>query len=371
MSFDISANNVSYLAASAIYNLFTEGYEYSSPKGPVKMASRCSLTLTSPQQRHLHIPGRKSNIFQLIAETLWVCSGSTRVTGFLEHFLPRAPLYADNGSDWRGAYGGRIFTPLTGVGTNNAVEDVIELLNKDPYSRQAHVPISATLSDLPTPLRVNEGIEQPKDVPCNVSLTFWVDPATNQLNMDVLQRSGDIFWGTGSINLFEFSFIHEYVWASLKHDGIGLGSYRQNVINLHYYPDNIGKQAATVCENFVNGAIPEEEDRDTGWMIPPNARGGIQPMCAKLIDYYEDMMLAAVAMVGVSSTGYPDFTIEDIFYMFDCPPIDTNSLYCYAKLVEAYLIGQAELKELVEDVNLLRHFPSLKLAVVNSKFYQK
>lgn len=356
MTLQIMADNVSELSATAITNLFRFGYSYQSPKGEVRMASRVALTLTQPQRRHLNIVGRHSNIFQLIAETFWVCSGGTRVTGFLEHFLPRAPLYADDGVNWRGAYGGRIFKPLAGFGSNDAIEDVIELLKADPYTRQGHISISDVNKDMPTPLRVKENITSPKDVPCNTGMVFWVDPATNNLNLDVYQRSGDIFWGTGSINLFEFSFIHEYVWAKLDNNNIGLGSYQQNVINLHYYPQNIKGQAENVAKNLSTTIDKEMNlEPDTAWMIPP-VDTGLRQLCYDLVLHFEDLITTKSSLTN----------IDTIFDRAGCPTILDNTLYLYALTVEAYINGTVT--DLIDSCTL-NHLPSLEQTIKDSKYY--
>ena len=355
MNLNISANNISELSSSAIRELYNFGYEYQSPKGTVKMGSRCALTLTNPSQRHPNIIGRKLNIFQLIAETLWVCSGSTRVTGFLEHFLPRAPLYSDDGTNWRGAYGGRIFSPLTPNSDQCAIDDVIDMLKKDPLTRQAYVSITDLNRDLPTLMAENEGITAPKDVPCNNGIWFWVDPRTHKLNMDVSQRSGDIFWGTGSINLFEFSFIHEYVAEAA---GLSLGSYRHNVINLHYYPDNIGGQAQAVADNAALTASQAADSYcDLMYVIPPKGVK-LQKLCALLVDHYERMM-----------DGSAKTSVFKIFEETECLAATNNTLYVYASVVEDYLKGKDELKRLVESSLLFDNCPNLKKSIESSKFY--
>lgn len=187
------------------------------------------LTLTDPRCRHLSLTGRTSNIFQMIAETFWVCSGSGRVDGFLEYFLPRAKEYSDDGIHWRGAYGPRIFE-------YGQMEGVIERFKADKMTRQAVVDIYQSEKDSPESIRVEYDLKSTKDLPCNDFIFFWIEP-DNSFHMKTVQRSGDLIFGAGSINLFEFPFIHEWVFSLVQkmYPEITLGAYHHNTINLHLY----------------------------------------------------------------------------------------------------------------------------------------
>lgn len=264
----LAADNINDLSKSAMLELDSNGYRYESDKGEVVMHPRVSLILEDPRQRSLNIENRKSNIYQLIAESLWVTSGSDVVSGFLSIFLPRALNFSDDGENWRGAYGGRLFKLNNSF--KSAIEQVADLIVESPMTRQAWLPIFDPNLDLPDSLKQVYGLDFSKDIPCNVGMNFWVSPWDNKLNVDVIQRSGDIFWGTGSINLFEFSFIQELVLAHINErrlhnePPLELGTYCQRVTNLHYYPGNIGTQ----MEDIKRVQTPCTELRDTGSVKP-------------------------------------------------------------------------------------------------------
>ena len=322
----LESNNISCLARNAMLNIDQNGFHYGSDKGAVKMHPRVSLTLTDPRQRSLNIPGRISNIYQLIAETFWVVSGGEDVDNYLSVFLPRALDFSDDGKTWRGAYGGRIFS-----GEYPAIQQVADLIANSPMTRQAWLPIFDPSLDLPKSLKDVYDLDFSKDIPCNVGMNFWVSPFDNKLNVDVIQRSGDIFWGTGSINLFEFSFIHELVLnhinKKLKESGkasscLGLGSYCQRVTNLHYYPNN--SNIADQLEDIKRKPIVIDSDfpMDTG-TVEENT-----------LSAYRGAAQCIVALVEViKEGGMPkDELLEMCESWFCVPQNDTFLLYAAVTL---------------------------------------
>ena len=106
--------------------------------------------------------------------------------------------------------------------------------------------------DLDTQKNLEEkyGISSTKDRPCNLLMDFFVTP-DKRLHMNLKQRSGDVLWGHGSINIFEFTLLHEAVLNILKaqvDSELTLGEYNHHVTNLHLY-DFSGQQGYDVLEN--------------------------------------------------------------------------------------------------------------------------
>lgn len=382
----ITSNNVNTLVRETMCLINEVGTRYNSPKGEVVFLPRVTLQLKDPENRVLNLEGRKSNIFQLIAETFWVCSGSTRVTGFLEKFLPRASLYADDGVNWRGAYGGRLFSTLglgRGMANESAFENVYRVLQEDILSRQGYVSIFDNNKDLPEMIQLQLiNTNKSKDVPCNTSMCFWVDPSTMELNLDLFQRSGDIFWGTGSINLFEFSFMHElmFTWLKVDHPELKLGSYNHNVINLHYYPNNIGTQL-----NDIISAEPQisKLDHQAVSSSMMSVKGALPHMyldfirdCVQNWDGVVRNTVSTVTPVenyfveAFFGDGYcykEDYSVchqdDEDYQVFD---LATNKLFLYAKIVESAITGndlQLPHRSLAADEDLF--------AAVSSSNYRK
>lgn len=363
----IVAENVTSLSTQTIFYLNTFGKHYKSDKGDVVMQPRASLILTDPTQRSLNIPGRKSNIFQLIAETFWVASGSSRVTGYLSEFLPRAVNYSDDGVNWRGAYGGRLFE--IDAYNRTRMDDIVDMLVESPMTRQAYVSIFESEYDLPAGLKKHYKLDSTKDVPCNLGMNFWVMPEDNTLNVEVFQRSGDIFWGTGSINFFEFSFILEMVLSAVnlknKEQGkplLKMGTYCQRVTNLHYYPDNIGKQVDDVVLNYQT-TYNDNNDKDTMKLQDTsifNMRG-----------FSEDLLIYCEQNIMNLGTGgkLVEDSVDELSTEWSIEKSPSNTLYVYAKTVEQYLFNKHFGKNAPNfDVSIYSESPVLLQAIRDCKY---
>lgn len=358
----IAANNITDLSTNAIAHLKRVGLHYKSDKGDVVMHPRMELILTNPYQRSLNIKGRKSNIFQLIAETLWIVSGSDRVTGYLSEFLPRAVNYSDDGTTWRGGYGPRLFPQLN---------ELSKMISDSPMTRQAYISIFDSERDLPSGLKKHYGLDSTKDVPCNVGMNFWVMPEANTLNLEVIQRSGDIFWGTGSINLFEFSFILELIlvdvnWQNkaLMQPELEMGSYCQRVTNLHYYPNNIGGQVEDIVDyHYEHRGDTQASRSDDKIRISPTRIGYVQEFCKDFIEYCEVMLIP-----NGSPKPETSLTVEKLCTRWNIEIDTKNTIYVYAKLVEQYLTFKHTGKDADHFEGLFEHCPSLLEAVLDCKY---
>lgn len=240
-----AGQDINQVVCSAIRCINQTGETRDSRNGPVKSIYRAEMLLSDPRARYLNIPGRKSNIFQMMAETLWVMAGMDAVHPFLSHYLPRAVNYSDDGATWRGAYGPRLYA-------FDQLEDVVKAFEQDGLdTRRAVLSIYQPHLDSRSAISARYGQEATKDLPCNNFINFWVD-ADKRFHMEVFQRSGDIIWGAGSINLYEFSFLQECVFELVKmrtgEKDLKLGTYCHRVTNLHFYPEVVGPQIDEIIE---------------------------------------------------------------------------------------------------------------------------
>lgn len=55
---------------------------------------------------------------------------------------------------------------------------------------------------------------------------------TNKLDLTVYVRSNDFIWGATAVNIFNYTFMQEYIASMI---GLEVGSYFHVVNNLHYY----------------------------------------------------------------------------------------------------------------------------------------
>lgn len=229
----ITGDTVSQTIGRAFEVVQNEGLKQPTRNGFATAIFDTTFEFANPRARHLHLVGRKSNIFQLIAETFWVMSGANAVDPYLSFFLPRAVNYSDDGQTWHGAYGPRMYA-------FGQLKSAIERFKTDGLNtRRSFVQISMPHMDNDEIIEelYGEG-HTPKDIPCNREIHFYVEDG--MFHTKVIQRSGDLLFGTGSINPFEFSFLHELMFNEVlkMYPGqVQLGSYRWHVTNAHVYSD--------------------------------------------------------------------------------------------------------------------------------------
>ena len=91
----IRGEDINDTVVEALEYIMNRGKEIHTRNGSARFVNDLTLQIDNPQRRHLSLDGRKYNIYQLMAETFWVASGSGEISPFLEFFLPRAKNYSD------------------------------------------------------------------------------------------------------------------------------------------------------------------------------------------------------------------------------------------------------------------------------------
>lgn len=202
-----------------------EGTEQGSRNGRTKELAHVGITLREPWRREILLPERKSLLAAQIAETAWVLAGRNDLE-FLNHYLPRAAEYSDDGTTWRGGYGPRIRRWYSAAGLNDLyrpidqLQHVVDQLRENPLERRAVIGIYDPSIDT-----------QPgKDIPCNDFLMFT--NRLGKLDMQVVIRSNDLMWGWSGINAFEWSVLQEIVAGMI---GVQVGALHFSIASLHLY----------------------------------------------------------------------------------------------------------------------------------------
>lgn len=188
------------------------------------------LEIRNPTQRFLSINGRRNNPLQTIYETLWVLSGRNDI-GALSYYMPRAKDYSDDGKTWTGGYGPRLYNwcPEPGVSNGvNQIQGVLDTFRKDMATRQAVVQIWDPDIDGPE--------NDSRDKPCTNYLHFMI--RDGKLDLMVVMRSNDLFWGFSAINIFEWTFLQEIIAGVLV---VEVGKYYHVVDSLHIYTNYVEK----------------------------------------------------------------------------------------------------------------------------------
>lgn len=213
-------------------------------KGTSEILAR-TVTLETPAERFITVPGRGNDVFAAIAETMWVIAGRNDV-GFLSRYLKRATQFSDDGLTWRGGYGPRLRN-WNGV---DQINEVRQLLGRDPNSRRAVAVL----------FNPGEDFVETADVPCNNWLHFV--QREGRLDLNVVVRSNDILWGFSGINTFEWSVLQEMMAFWL---GLTVGRATFFISSLHLYDDPERRaQAARSLKGFQGTS-----GYDRGWSGAP------------------------------------------------------------------------------------------------------
>ncbi len=317
-------NKLIYDGIDAIVN---KGTKTTSRAGDIHALYNVFFTLENPRSRHLNLKGRKNNIFAMIAETFWVLAGDDRVDPFLSFFLPRAHEFSDDGVTWRGAYGPRLYQ-------HKQLEDAIAIFEEEGLqTRKSTIAIYLPEKDTKESLQAIYRLEKTKDRPCNNMIHFFVTP-DKALHMNVYQRSGDVIWGMGSINVFEWTVLQEFVAAEVARrvdPEVTLGTYNHFVTNVHLY-DFTGEQGYDVLKNTARHDFTSE---NTEPLVFPSGTDRNRQFFTELVALY-------TRAIGNKEQDYAWFvnalsTIFDDFYGRD---VKNTLLFTYTKLLAAYICAK-------------------------------
>lgn len=205
----------------------------SSRVGKVRVLDEpLAVTYEKPLRRVLFDPGRDSNPFFSLFESLWMLAGGNDarwLDRFIHDFSSR---FAEEGGRMHGAYGfrWRHHFDLDGGGAPGLPDQLdvaIRLLRKNPLDRRVVISMWDPVADLGADVR---------DVPCNLIATPRI--VDGKLDLTVFCRSGDFIWGTTGANAVHFSFLQEYLAGRI---GVGVGKFCHIINNPHAYEEVYSK----------------------------------------------------------------------------------------------------------------------------------
>lgn len=222
------------------------------------------IEITNPSDNVITIPERKWAKTLPFAEALWLASGTNHM-GLVETYAPNMKSFSDDGEFMRAAYGTRI-RAFTGVDNDYRVSNpknrnifsggikvvdqlkyVIETLKKDINSRQALI----TIHDPAKDDFDGDGLKVTKDTPCCRTVQFMV--VDGKLNCTLTIRSNDLLWGFSAVNVFNFTWMQQYVANML---GLRIGKYYHFANNMHFYEDKKG-----LIEIFASSRMKDYESK--------------------------------------------------------------------------------------------------------------
>lgn len=183
------------LYADVMREAINEGYARPSREG--ETAELGPAMLSCPAPVFMELAGRGgSSEFARIEQLCYL--GGWNPEPLLQ-VAPRYQRFREPDGQWLGAYGPRLFHPLY---------QVVRELSRHPYSRRG-VALIWREGDIDLVLDGN-----PKDIPCTVSLTYWVGPA-GELRCNAHMRSCDLWFGL-YYDLPAFAFLQRCVAKALK-----------------------------------------------------------------------------------------------------------------------------------------------------------
>jgi hypothetical protein len=150
---------------------------------------------------------------------------------FVTRFASNMANFSDDGISFHGAYGYRWRHHFK----TDQLENICAQLRENPLDRRVVLQMWDP--------RVDGNCRDGKDFPCNLTITFSVNPGSKALDMTVFNRSNDIVWGAYGANAVHMSMLQEYVATAT---GWPVGSYYQISTNWHAYADTFHKVANTL-----------------------------------------------------------------------------------------------------------------------------
>lgn len=244
---------VNDLLVPVLSTLVKEGNKVSPRGQPTLELDPAVMRTFDPRKRMLfHRKRKKYNLALCLAEVLWILSGRDDVE-MVKYYNPRMAEYSDDGITFNAPYGHRLRKFPKDGGYVDQLEEVYNRLKEDPSTRRAAAIIFDPRRDY----------KDTKDVPCNNWLHFT--QREGNLNLNVVARSNDAYWGALNTNYMQFSHILEVMAGWL---GLEVGTYTVFTSSLHIYEERLGEIKPIIEDGPFNiyrykepfdGRMPKEE----------------------------------------------------------------------------------------------------------------
>lgn len=244
-----------------------------------EVAGLCTIAISNPREHLVLNPARHLDPWVALAEFPWLMAGRSDIS-WMARYLPRAKEFADDGLYWRAGYGPRLRRWRQFAQPEvDQLAGVVELLRRDPATRQAVVTLWDPAADL--------GVST-KDMPCTNWMHFQTvfEGPSREPKLDLLvgMRSNDLMWGFSGVNVVNFCLLQELV-ASLC--GLELGTYRHVASNMHIYERHFERMPYIADGPEVYGRL-----RDGGFInhLGPwsNDLGVFTQRCRKALELLEE-----------------------------------------------------------------------------------
>ena len=184
-----------------------------------KALFNCGFYIQNPLDNHITNKQRDWKLDYAEAEWQWYLSGDRNIKKLGELYGIVPPIWermADSDGNVMSNYGWQ-------WQRNNQIDYVIAKLKDNPNTRHAAISI----------YDAKEWSSYQKDTPCTYAVQFTI--LDNKLNMSVLMRSNDIWYGFCN-DQYQFSMLQQLVAKRLT---IEIGTYYHFAHNLHLYNNKL------------------------------------------------------------------------------------------------------------------------------------
>ena len=239
--------------AQGVHYLSMEGVKRDSRNGPVIVSPEpVSTVFERPDETVIFWPQRNPNIAFLVYEILWMLHGRQDSEG-VARYVKRMKEYGEEDGTMHGAYGFRWRYHFE----KDQLPIIADRLRRNREDRRVVLGMWDPVTDL---VPLNE--YQPKDLPCNMIVTFQIDH-NERLNIVVFNRSNDIVWGTYFANAFQFGTLLQFMagWCKCLP-----GTYTQVSVNFHGYLDTLEPLVGKMGVGIPNPYTAKVEHLDNRYM---------------------------------------------------------------------------------------------------------
>jgi len=219
----MQGNNIDDLYKNAISKVLDNGESITARGLKFKELTFQHLVLTNPRARIVTNQRRKLNLRFMAAEFIWIMSGSPWLD-MISFYNQNYAQFSDDGISLHGAYGPRLRHWNIYHGDVDQLDNCLQRLKNDIYTRQAVMVILDPSIDF---------TEKTKDVPCNNYLQFLY--RGDKLHLMCYVRSNDLNWGF-PYDVYHWTMLQE-MYASIL--GVEVGDYHHIVGSLHIYDKDI------------------------------------------------------------------------------------------------------------------------------------
>lgn len=239
------------------------------------------LILTEPARRWITVPARKWGKYLPLVESLWLASGRNDLAT-VAYYLKRMSDFSDDNLFCRAAYGPRLRryngalqqyqesaiapTVAQSATSIDQLAYVVQCFETDPHTRQATINIGDPIKDAFTLNADGTSFTTEKlktvDYPCTRGLQFIANK--DKLDLVVNMRSNDLIWGAFGVNIFNFTWMQEYMAQVLN---LKVGTYYHIAANLHYY----SQESFT---DIVRNIAAHQPDSYENWYYPTTSFQG-------------------------------------------------------------------------------------------------